>query len=395
MAPYLIDWLAMLLRWLHVITGIAWIGASFYFVWLDNHLERPEDPDLKAKGVDGELWAVHGGGFYHPQKYLTAPKRLPSKLHWFYWESYSTWMSGFALFVVLYLTDAKAYLIDPQVHELNAGQAVLAALGFLVLGWVVYDGLCRLLGFRERLLGVAVALYIAAATYGACHLFAGRAAFLIVGAMMATMMSANVLFWIIPGQRKVVAALARGEAVDPLHGKRGKQRSVHNTYLTLPVLFCMLSNHFGRLHAQPRNWLALVLMMAAGVMIRQFFLLRHRGELNLWYPSFGLGLLAAVGVWLQPPSPSVAPATAHVDDQAAFAIVTDRCHGCHAQEPTLMGGGAPKGIAFESVADVRRHAAAIYKQAVELKVMPLGNITHITDGEREALAQWYSGHAGH
>ena len=220
MEGYILDWANLLLRWLHVIVAIAWIGSSFYFVWLDNSLRKPKDPQLAAKGVGGELWAVHGGGFYNPQKYLGAPGDLPDELHWFYWESYSTWLSGFGLFSVLYLFNPRIYLIDPSVAALSPQVAVAAALGFLVVGWLVYDGLCRVLRKREQLLAVLVVLFVVAAAWGACHLFAGRAAFLIVGAMIATIMSANVFFWIIPGQRTTVASMKAGMPVDAIHGQR-------------------------------------------------------------------------------------------------------------------------------------------------------------------------------
>jgi uncharacterized membrane protein len=278
MDAYLLDWVNLLLRWLHVIVGIAWIGASFYFVFLDFSLKPPTDPALKAKGVDGELWAVHGGGFYNPQKYLVAPKSLPDHLHWFYWESYWTWMSGFALFVVLYLFNASSFLVDKNVHDWSAGAAVAASLGFLVLFWFVYDIICRSLLQRRNgdlLVSALVVAFVVAASWVACHLFAGRAAFLMVGAMMATAMSANVFFWIIPGQRKVIAQMKAGQAVDPIYGQRAKQRSVHNTYFTLPVLISMLSNHYGWLYQAKNNWLVLVLMMLAGALIRHSFVARQ------------------------------------------------------------------------------------------------------------------------
>lgn len=390
MQAYIFDWLFMLMRWLHVITAIAWIGASFYFVWLDNSLEIPVDADLKAKGVGGELWAVHGGGFYNPQKYLGAPPIMPENLHWFYWESYSTWMSGFGLFFLIYLLNPKAYIIDSSVYPLTAAQAVSASLGFLVAGWLVYDLICRCLGFANKKVGIAVAAFIGAATFAACHLFAGRAAFLIIGAMMATIMSANVLFWIIPGQRTVIRAMKAGEPIDPVYGKRGKQRSVHNTYFTLPVLFCMLSNHFGRLSTHPSNWLVLILMMIAAVLIREFFILRHKGYVNLWYPASGLAILALVFLWVQPPLDAASTSTASISTEQMLVITQQRCQGCHASVPTLMGGGPPKGIVLESVADLERHATGIYNQVVEMKAMPLGNITQITEGERQQIAAWYA-----
>ncbi len=251
MDAYLIDWVNLLLRWAHVITAIAWIGSSFYFVFLDNSLTPPSSDDLKAKGVDGELWAVHGGGFYHPQKYLVAPKRLPEHLHWFYWESYWTWITGFALFTVLYLFNASTFLVDKSVYDWSPGAAIGVSLSFLVVFWVIYDAICRAFGQRssgDLIVGVLVFVFIVAASWIACQLFAGRAAFLLVGAMIATAMSANVFFWIIPGQRKVIAQMKAGQPVDPIHGQRAKQRSVHNTYFTLPVLVAMLSNHYGWLY---------------------------------------------------------------------------------------------------------------------------------------------------
>lgn len=390
MLDYLLECLSLLLRWLHVITGIAWIGASFYFVWLDNSLEPPQANDLKAKGVSGELWAVHGGGFYNPQKYLVAPPFMPERLHWFYWESYSTWMSGFALFTLVYLFNPQAYLIDPRILPLTSLQATSAAIAFLVLGWLVYDLIVRIVGFAERKAGLAIAVFIALATYAATQIFAGRAAFLIVGAMMATIMSANVLFWIIPGQRKVIAAMKSGLPVDPLHGRRGKQRSVHNTYLTLPVLFCMLSNHFGRLSSHPHNWLVLILIMIAAVLIRQFFILRHKHVNNFWYVLGGASLLIIVLFWVRPPAVAQAERQSQgkIDPQRVLAIVHERCYGCHANQPTLIGGGAPKGIAFESIDDVQRNAAGIVNQVVALRNMPLGNITNMTEEERTILADW-------
>lgn len=396
MDPYLIDWLHLLVRWLHIVAAIAWIGASFYFVWLDNSLEAPLDEDLKRKGVNGELWAVHGGGFYNPQKYLTAPPKLPEKLHWFYWESYTTWMSGFALFVLLYLYRADVYLIDARQFAMTKQQAITAALAFIFGGYVIYDGICRVLGFRNRDVGIAVGMFVALATWLACKIFPGRAAFLLVGAMMATIMSANVLFWIIPGQRKVTAAMRAALPVDPVHGLRGKQRSVHNTYFTLPVLFCMLSNHFAFIYQSSMKDLVLIAMMLAGVLIRQFFILRHKDVINWWYPLAGFVLIALVGFAIRPADTGANNSQANqemqpnMDKQTAFNIVQERCHGCHANTPTLMGGGPPKGIAFETDADLEKYAEAVYTQVVMLKAMPVGNITNMTDNERQSIAQWFA-----
>ncbi len=390
METYLLDWANLLLRWLHVIVGIAWIGASFYFVWLDNHLLKPQATDLKAKGVDGELWAVHGGGFYNPQKYLVAPPDLPQQLHWFYWESYWTWMSGFALFVVLYLFNAESFLIDKRVFDWGALAAITAALGFLAAGWLVYDQICRRFGHTKDgqigndglVLGL-IAVFVVAASWGAGQLFAGRAAFLIIGAMLATMMSANVFFWIIPGQKQVIADMRAGRPVNPVFGQRGKQRSVHNTYFTLPVLIAMLSNHYGMLYSRPQGWLVLVLLMAVGVLVRTWFVKRHKG-VNAWgLIVAALALLAALIVWMAPAKPDAAGAAPAPTLAQVQAVIEQRCAMCH------NGQLAQKGMQLHTPALIEQHAQAIYQQAVVQKIMPLNNATQITDEERALLGRWF------
>ncbi|MEN2675691.1 urate hydroxylase PuuD [Herbaspirillum huttiense] len=407
MEAYLLDWLNLLLRWLHVITAIAWIGSSFYFVWLDNSLVAPTDPDLKEKGVGGELWAVHGGGFYNPQKYLLAPKVLPEHLHWFYWESYSTWLSGFALFSLLYLFNANVFLVDRNVFDMSASMAGGTAIAFLVFNWLIYDAICSTIGDRagaDRLVNILVGLQVIVSVWAACHLFSGRAAFLISGASLATIMSANVLVWIIPGQRKMVASMRAGQAPDPIHGKRGKQRSVHNTYFTLPVLFAMLSNHYSMTYSAPHNWIVLLCIMAAGALIRQFFVLRHKGGYNWWYPGIAVALLLAVILWMSPamqskpvaavaPSSSAAPAPAGEAVAAGpFAqvqqVIQARCIQCHAAKPTLMPVPG-KGVLLDSPEHISQHAQQIYQQAVVQKAMPLGNMTQITDDERAIIGKWF------
>ncbi|MCP3021200.1 urate hydroxylase PuuD [Cupriavidus basilensis] len=393
MEGYILDWANLLLRWVHVITAIAWIGSSFYFVWLDNSLTRPDDPDLQDKGVGGELWAVHGGGFYNPQKYLSAPKTLPENLHWFYWESYSTWMTGFGLLVVLYLFNASTFLIDKNVMDMSPGAAIGFALSYLGVGWVVYDCICRVFGKSDRTVGILVAIYVALAAFVACHVFSGRAAFLLTGAMIATIMSANVLVWIIPGQRKVVAALRAGDPVDPVHGKNAKQRSVHNTYFTLPVLFAMLSNHYSMTYSYKYNWAVLVLIMLAGVLIRQFFILKHKGKINVAWPAAGVAVLAVVAVMIAPvPREVVASkdgaAPAKVSFTQVQAVINSRCIQCHAAAPKLMPSAA-KGIKLDTADEIKAHAQMIYQQAVQQKAMPLGNVTQITDDERALLGQWF------
>ena len=403
MESYLLDWANLLLRWVHVITAIAWIGSSFYFVFLDSSLTPPEDPELQRQGVSGELWAVHGGGFYHPVKFAVSPPQLPAHLHWFYWESYSTWLSGFALFTVSYLWSAGTYLIDKSVQDWSPAAAIMTAIGFLVIFWLAYDAICRWLGqgkHGELIVGVLVALLVAVASYFACHWFAGRAAFLLVGAMMATAMSANVFFWIIPGQRAMVASIQAGQAVDPIHGKRGKQRSVHNTYFTLPVLFAMLSNHYSFTYSHPHNWLVLILMMLAGAAIRQFFVLRHGYKLGRnahpWrYALVGVSVIVGVVWWLKPAPDAGALAggsaqlatQAEVSTQQVQAIVNERCISCHGAQVQM------KNIRLDSAALIEGQAQAIYQQVVVTRAMPINNATGITEQERATIKQWFEGRA--
>ena len=392
MDAYLFDWANLLLRWTHVIVAIAWIGSSFYFVFLDFSLTPPTDPALRSKGVDGELWAVHGGGFYHPQKYVVAPKSLPDHLHWFYWESYWTWMSGFALFVVLYLFNASTFLIDKNVHDWSPAAAVTASLVFLAVFWFIYDILCRSFAQRpsgDLIVGVLVSVFVVIASWLACQLFAGRAAFLMVGAMIATAMSANVFFWIIPGQRKVVAQIKAGQPVAPIHGQRAKQRSVHNTYFTLPVLIAMLSNHYGFLYGAAYNWLVLAAIMLVGALIRHSFVARHKalvaGKRVPWeYAVVGTLIIAALVLWLAPaPKPAATATAAAVTFAQVQAVVTERCTLCHNEQVVS------KNIQLHTPELIVKNAQAIYQQAVVQKTMPLNNATQITDAERALLGRWF------
>ncbi len=393
---YLFDWLNLLLRWAHVITAVAWIGASFYFVMLDNSLSPPTHDDLKKKGVDGEMWAVHGGGFYHSNKYMVAPRwlPLPQNLHWSYWESYSTWLTGFGLFTTLYLYNAGTFLVDRTVFDWTPGMAIGAALGFLAAFWLIYDGICRTLGQRKNgdiVVGICVFVFVVFASWLACQLFAGRAAFLLVGAMLATAMSANVFFWIIPGQRKVVASLRAGETPDPVHGKRGKQRSVHNTYFTLPVLIAMISNHYGWLYQGAHNWRVLVLLMLAGALIRHSFVARHKahvlGRRTPWeHAAAGTLVLLGLAIWLAPPPPSAA-AQAAAARPVTFAevrtVIEQRCVPCHDAQVQN------KNVALHTPELIRQHAQAVYQQAAVLKLMPLNNATQITEDERALIRRWF------
>jgi uncharacterized membrane protein len=396
MESYLLDWANLLLRWLHVITAIAWVGSSFYFVFLDSSLVPPQDEKLRAQGATGELWAVHGGGFYHPVKYAVQPPQLPPHLHWFYWESYSTWLSGFALFTISYLWNAGAYLVDKSLMDWSPAAAGAAALAFLVVFWLLYDAICRVFGQREKgdaIVGALVLVLVCLASWLACHWFAGRAAFLLVGAMLATAMSANVFFWIIPGQKTVVKAIAEGEPVDPIHGQRGKQRSVHNTYLTLPVLFAMLSNHYGFLYTHKLNWLVLILMMFAGAAIRQFFVMRHGWKLGrnrhpVGYALIGVAVIAATLVWLTPQASEAAKAPATPAGYAAVQkVLEQRCYQCHGAQLQM------KNVRLDTPEALRQHAQAVYQQVVVARTMPLNNATQITDGERALVGQWFQGGA--
>ena len=394
LVPYGLEWLNLIVRWLHMITGIAWIGASFYFVWLDNTI-RPPAPgsELAEKGVSGELWAVHGGGFYNPQKYLGAPAALPKELHWFKWEAYSTWLSGFALLTIVYYFNAQAMMVDKAVADLSSWQAIAIGIGSLLVGWTVYDLLCRSrLGEHELIFGAVIFALLVASAYVLNKYLSGRAAYIHVGAMIGTMMVANVLMLIIPGQRKMVEAMTAGQKPDPIHGLKAKQRSVHNNYFTLPVLFIMISNHYAMTYRHEHAWAVLAVIMAAGVLIRHFFNLRHKGRVEWRYPLAGVALLLAAAVAIAPKAPVAAPAAA--DPAAQFArvqaIVTQRCVSCHSAQPTQPGfPSAPAGIMLQDAALVRQNAAKIYEQSVQLKAMPIANLTNMTDAERAEVAAWF------
>jgi len=396
METYLLEWAQLLLRWLHVIVAIAWIGSSFYFVFLDSNLVPPEDEALKTKGVGGEMWAVHGGGFYNPQKYSGAPGHINSKLHWFYWESYATWLSGFGLFCLLYLWQANVFLVDPAVHVWSTWAAGASAMAFLVGFWLVYDSLCKTLAQREngeRWLGLVLLVLVAALCWLANHLYAGRAAFVLMGATLATTMSANVFFCIIPGQRIVVKALTSGQPYDAnalaVYGLRGKQRSVHNTYFTLPVLFAMLANHEGLLVNHSQRWAILFLMMLAGVLIRQFFVQKHSWHLGRvahpWpYALAGVALIAGLMLALMPTNTTASiERSTPVTWEEVQAIVNQRCISCHGEKLQM------KNLRLDSVEQIRANAQNIYQQVVVLRQMPMSNATQITEQERQAVGQWF------
>ena len=391
MDAHYLEFLSMLVRWLHVIAGIAWIGSSFYFIWLDNSLEPPQSgSDEAKKGVSGELWAVHGGGFYNPQKYAVAPADLPDKLHWFKWEAYTTWLSGTALLVLVYWMKAQVMMVDPNVAALSLWPAIGLGAASMVGSWIVYDLLCRSpLGRRDGLLGVVVFGLITLLAWTLAQKLGGRAMFIQVGAAIGTIMVANVFFVIIPGQKRMVEAMRAGQVPDPIYGKRGKQRSVHNNYFTLPVLFIMISNHYAATYSHPRNWAILMLMAAAGVSIRHFFNRRHRGVYAWQYPLIGAVLLGVVAWWTQPRIVLLPPVAGVVTFDRVRAIVGQRCIVCHSPQPTFPGiTQAPDGVLLHTPQDIVQNAPRIYQQVIVTRIMPLGNVTQITEQERAVLAAW-------
>ena len=391
-ASSLLDWLNLLSRWAHLIAGISWIGASFYFVWLDDSLDAVS-PDEERRGISGELWAVHGGGFYHNRKYPTGPRgaALTEHLHWFTWEAYSTWITGMAMLAIVYWAGAATFLIDKSVLDLSVPAAITISVASLVIGWLVYDGLCRLLGARPVPLWIAVCAFLLFADWALFHVFGGRAAYIHVGAIVGTIMVANVFFVIIPGQRRVLAQIRAGREPDPRPGRIGKMRSVHNTYLTLPVLFIMISNHYPMTYGSPHGWIVLALLSAAGVVIRRFFVASHRRRYPLGLIVAAAALLAAAALVATPRGLAAGPNGAQraVSYAEVAPIVALRCATCHAAKPTQPGFSAPpQGVLLDTPEHLKAHAARVREQAVATHAMPLGNVTHMSERERATLGAW-------
>ncbi|MDQ7729566.1 urate hydroxylase PuuD [Halomonas sp. SpR8] len=400
MLSYIIEFLNLIFRWLHVIAAIAWIGESIYFVMLDNGLKTPKDENCRKKGVFGEMWAVHGGGFYHNQKYATSPEKLPDDLHWSFWKSYTTWLSGFALFIILYMVNPGFYLVNANsswewAANMTGWQANILALAFLLFGWVVYNEMCKRISpnmERDGLLSIGVAIMMIVVAYLSTHMFSGRAAFLLTGAVMATAMSANVFFWIIPGQRRMVKAMKAGEAPNPLDGKRGKQRSVHNTYFTLPVVLLMISNHYSFAYTHEHAWVLMTLFIFAGALIRQYFVLMHAGKIQPIYPIAGV-VLILIAFWMAMPAQisnqSGAQAAEKGPDITEIgAVIEQRCVACHSQSPTQPGFSAPPaGFAYDEIDQIIKQQESI-KKVVASSYMPLGNMTNMTDEERALIEEW-------
>jgi uncharacterized membrane protein len=386
--PYVREWLDLLLRWLHVIAGIVWIGTSFYFVALDQHLAPPKDGEDVDKGVGGETWEIHGGGFYRVEKYRVAPRELPEHLIWFKWEAYTTWLSGFALMVVFYYLDAETYLIDKTVADLPVWAAIAISAGGLAVAWLVYDLLCRVVR-DDRVVLVAVVALVAVATWGSTELLSTRAALLQVGAMLGTIMVANVFFTIIPAHWEVVRAKEQGRGPSAGPGLEAKRRSVHNNYLTLPVVLTMIGNHFPFVYAHEHAWLVIVALLAIGAWIRHFFNLRHRGNTVWWIPATAAAGVIALAVAIEPDDEPAAAQAGPVAFTEVQGIVERRCAPCHSSEPTQEGFTAPPaGVRFDTAGKIVAQADAIRRQAVDSRAMPLGNVTGMTDEERELLGAW-------
>ena len=383
MEAYILEWVNLALRWAHVIVGIAWIGASLYFIWLDDHLEPSRDPRIA-----GELWAVHGGGFYRAEKFKLAPAHMPATLHWFKWEAYWTWITGMALLALMYYAAAELYLIDPQVMALSRAWAIGIGLAFIVGGYTVYEGVCRSpLGKNEFLLSLVLLVLLALAAWGLTRIFGGRGAFLHYGALLGTIMVANVAHIIIPGQRRMVEAMKAGRAPDPRDGLMGKQRSVHNTYFTLPVVFTMVSSHYATVFGHRWAWLALVALTIAGALVRVWFVLRHKGRAPAWVWIAGAVFFIAAAFLLIPRAQGPAGTVSFSEVQGVIGI---RCLSCHAEKPSFQGlPEAPKGVKLDTPGRVRAQALQIHRQTVLSRAMPPGNLTGMTEEERSLLDRWY------
>jgi uncharacterized membrane protein len=383
--PYWEDWLELGIRWLHVIAGIVWIGTSFYFVALDNHLGRPRvaEPD-----VAGESWEIHGGGFYRISKYRVAPEQLPEPLHWFKWEAYTTWLSGFGLLVVLYYLNADTYLIDRSVADIPVAAAIAVSLIGLAAAWVVYDLACMLFA-SDAVLGLLVLAMVAGSAYASGQIFSGRAAYLQVGAMLGTIMAANVLFNIIPAHWELIRAKEAGRDPDPAPALEAKRRSVHNNYLTLPVVFTMISNHLPFTYEHEHAWLVLVALVVIGAWVRHFFNLRHAGRTEWFIPVTAVVASVALAIAIRPDEGGGAPTPREVSDAEAIRIVQQRCAPCHSQNPSQEGyDTAPAGVVLDTPRQIADQAEGIEEQAVRTQAMPLGNATGMTEEERAALGAW-------
>lgn len=396
--PWL-DWITLAVRWFHVVAGVAWIGASFYFIWLDNNLKEP--PQWKKdKGIKGDLWAVHGGGFYEVAKYAYGPEKMPEPLHWFKWEAYSTWLSGMLLLSLIYYMGASAYLIDPGVMALSPAQSVAYGIGFIVGGIALYEAAFRTpLAKSQLLFAIFLVIMITFASWLSTQLFSGRGAFIHMGALIGTIMAGNVFFNIMPSQRKMVAAVANKQDIDPAWGAGAKLRSVHNNYLTLPVLFIMISNHYPMTYQHPQNWLVLVLMSVILAWVRHFFNLKHQGVKKPWILVSGFVAFMALALWTSYPRSSATDPMAEqqsampeveVTQQQVEQLIATHCLGCHSANPTDdMFVVAPSGVKFDSWEEIQRWSFSIVNRTTVSKDMPFLNKTKMTEEERQMIAAFF------
>lgn len=395
-----LDWSSLFIRWFHVIAGVAWIGASFYFIWLDNNLRTPPDWK-KEKGIKGDLWAVHGGGFYEVAKYQYGPDKIPETLHWFKWEAYTTWISGFLLLGLVYYHGASAYLIDPSVMNLSPNDAIMLGLGLIFVGLVIYEAACRSpLARYPVMFGLFLLILLTLASYLATHWFSGRGAYIHVGALVGTIMAGNVFFKIIPAQRLMVAAVTNKTEIDPRWGAGAKLRSVHNNYLSLPLLFIMISNHYPMTYQHPQSWLVLVAIAIVSAWIRHYFNLKHIGISRPSILVFGaIGMIAIAG-WVSHPADVTQKETANVvqtpiaelsaEQSKVFAVIQSHCANCHSAKPSDdIFVVAPMGVMFDTWQQIMQRAALIHHRVVVTKDMPLLNKTGMTGEERSVLASWY------
>ena len=392
MEAFLADWLNLLLRWAHMVVGIGWIGTSFYFMALDYSLSKRERMN---PGVLGTAWQVHGGGFYHVEKYTVAPPTLPDVLHWFKWEAYLTWATGFGLLIVQYYFHAEAFLIDPGVMALEPWQAIAISVVSLVAGWFIYDGLCRTkVGENTTLLALSVFALILIAWVLYTKVFSGRGAFIHVGALVGTIMAVNVFGVIVPNQKKMIAQMIAGLTPDPRYGEIGKQRSIHNNYLTLPVLLMMVSQHYPFLFTHPQSWLIVALIIVIGALVRHML---NRIEADDHWDSYGwvlpiTAMALITAIYVTAPTPRVLTAGPAVSNAEAQTIVSRHCVTCHSRHPSHPAfKEPPKNVALDNVGEMRRFAQQIYLQTVQNRAMPLGNQTGMTDDERDALGRWVNG----
>ena len=386
MEAHIVEWLNLLVRWIHFIIGVAWIGASFYFNWLENHLNRKPPQD---EGIAGNLWAVHGGGFYHLKKFTNDPDKLPEVLHWFKWEAYMTWVSGMTLLAIVYYYNAKAMMIDPSVYDLSPTAAILIGIGSGVVSWFVYDLLCKSpLRKKPLILGIFIFIYISILAYVLTQFLSPRAAYIHVGAAIGTMMAANVFFVIIPAQKEMVKALTENRIPDASYGENGLLRSRHNNYLTLPVLFIMISNHFPSTYGNQYNWLVLIAVALVGVLARHYFNIRHISKAVWMLPTALFGFIMIV-LATMPAKQGELATSDKITTAEIMPIIEQRCMSCHSTKPTQAGfARAPAGLAYDIAGSLENNADKVNTQVMQ-KIMPLGNLTQMTAEEREKVNRWY------